>query len=196
MAVDILGLIGPQGSGKDTVADMLVEMGGWKKISFADAVRECAWIINPIIIDEKIVGGFDDYQNLVTEYGYDKAKRLFPEVRRFLQVFGTDAVRNVIGETTWADLWLERAFTALDEGWRVVAADVRFETEIDALESAPGQSIIARVYHPSAKRNDSHASEAYESNAKADIPIYNNGDLDQLRATVSALKVTLESQDG
>lgn len=195
MAVDILGLVGPQGSGKDTVADLLVEECGWVKISFADPVRECAWAINPVIVDEKIVGGWDEYRSLVNEYGYDKAKRSFPEMRTFLQTLATDAVRDIIGKYTWTELWLERAYKALEEGKRVVAADVRFETELETLEAAPGVAKIARIHRPGVRREDSHASEAYESQIQADFPIYNEGTIEQLRFTIKALDEQLASLD-
>lgn len=39
MALNLIGLTGPAGSGKDTVADFLVARHGYTKLAFADKLR-------------------------------------------------------------------------------------------------------------------------------------------------------------
>ena len=190
MAVTILGLIGHPGSGKDAVADLLVETGEWAKIAFADPVREAMWHMNPVIVDEGIVGGFDDYRNLLETIGYEAAKREYPEVRRLLTSFATDAVRGVIGPNTWTDLWKAAAQEHMAEGYRIVAPDVRFENEVDTIRwLGLSQAKIARVVKPGVGPEKGHESEALASRFPGDFPIHNNGDLENLKIAIEALNL-------
>jgi len=82
----IIGLSGRAGSGKDEVAKVLVDLYGYKRIAFADAIRDALYELNPLVSDRIRVA------DLVDEYGWDFAKKNF-EVRRLLQVFGTEVGR-------------------------------------------------------------------------------------------------------
>lgn len=182
----VLGLVGHQGSGKDTVADLLVQSGGWVKLAFGDPVREALYAMNPVIIDEALPGGFADYRELVDDIGYETAKRTYPEVRRMLQSFATDAVRDVIGQNTWIDLWKAKAREALAEGMRVVVPDVRFRNEVETIRFVGlSQSKIARVIRPGANGDDPHKGEQEAAMIPGDFPIRNDGDLENLKAALA-----------
>jgi dephospho-CoA kinase len=110
----IIGLSGYAQSGKDTVAELLCLNYGYKRISFADPMRDAIYTLNPY------VEGGNRVADLVDEYGWDVAKAN-PEVRRLLQVFGTEVGRKQFGE----NFWVQQAFDKL-ESTKIVFADVRF----------------------------------------------------------------------
>ena len=98
----IIGLSGYAQSGKDTVAELLCLNYGFKRISFALPMRDAIYTLNPFISENNRL------VDLVDEYGWDVAKGN-AEVRRLLQVFGTDVGRELFGETFWIDQAFKRA---------------------------------------------------------------------------------------
>src|SRR5699024_9025652 len=84
-------------------------------------------------------------QEVVDAYGWSRAKVLCPEVRRFLQYFGTEGVRNHLGKWTWVDL-AEREVTNLwvddlSNGRRrrnIVFSDVYFPEEREFVHANHG----------------------------------------------------------
>lgn len=128
----IIGLSGYARSGKDTAADHLVSKHGFSQYSFAAPMKEAMYILNPIVGSDSI--GTFKYKNLVDTYGLDKAKESYPEIRRLLQVFGTEVGRNMFGENFWVDLALNR----IKED-NAVISDVRFKNEADAIKKSGGQ---------------------------------------------------------
>lgn len=76
----LIGLCGYPGVGKDEVAKYLVTRYEFCRVAFADAMRDDLYKLNPII------GSVWRLADLVDTVGWDVAKRMFPEVRRLLQV--------------------------------------------------------------------------------------------------------------
>ena len=81
----IIGLCGYAQSGKDTVANILVEKYGYQRIAFADPIRALLYETNPMLKEGYRV------QGLVDVYGWDKVKVDYPEARRLLQELGLGA---------------------------------------------------------------------------------------------------------
>ena len=123
----IIGLSGYAQSGKDTVAEMLCLNYGFKRISFALPMRDAIYTLNPLI------DGTTRITDVIDEYGWDAAKAN-PEVRRLLQVFGTEVGRKIFGET----FWIDQAFKRAEEYERVVFSDVRFPNEATAIQAKGG----------------------------------------------------------
>jgi dephospho-CoA kinase len=63
----IIGLSGYAQSGKDTVAELLCLNYGYKRVSFADPMREALMRLNPIV-------GHEPLAHLVNDYGWELAK--------------------------------------------------------------------------------------------------------------------------
>ena len=91
----IIGLSGYAQSGKDSVASILTSKYGFERVAFADAIRSILWEMNPIVKDS----GFT-VQTVVHAYGWDKAKVVFPEMRRLLQELGVSS-RHTLGDQVW-----------------------------------------------------------------------------------------------
>lgn len=100
----LIGLCGYAGSGKDTVARILREDYDFEQFAFADGVRELLYEINPYLVS---VG--KTYREVLTIYGYERAKRTYSEIRDWLVRIGQGA-RNAIGEDVWVRRTMDRIF--------------------------------------------------------------------------------------
>lgn len=121
----IVGLTGYAQHGKDSLGKLFVE-AGYTKMAFADALRKCVATLNPIVgVDH---GTPITYIELLDSVGYEEAKKN-PEVRRLLQVFGTEVARDILGEDTWVNALAKAWFEAGRPN--LVITDVRFPNEAD-----------------------------------------------------------------
>ncbi|MFJ3907498.1 deoxynucleotide monophosphate kinase family protein [Streptomyces vinaceus] len=150
--IALVGLAGLAGSGKDTAAKALVEIG-WQRRAFADKVKDFLYAVNPWTVDDEINGSFP-LADEVDRYGWSYAKSAHPEVRAYLQRCGTEAGRNVLGANVWVDALFGDAAT-----WGpTVITDVRFPNEAAEIVRRggrvinivrPGQQLIAPSDHVS-----------------------------------------------
>lgn len=169
----IIGLSGYAQSGKDTVANKLVEEYGYKRISFADAIRDFLLRVNPILMDGRRLSG------LVTEFGWEIAKAQ-DEVRRLLQETGT-AARDMFGEY----FWISVALSKVGDNEKVVISDVRFSNEADVIKMLGGQ--VWKVTRPGVGPINGHISESDMDSYAVDHVIDNSGTIEELHAEVQKL---------
>lgn len=178
----LLGLCGAKRSGKDTVASILVEEHGFKRLAFADAIRDALYALDPIVIEELNVTEVYSYRltELVDSAGWEDAKKV-PEVRRLLQHMGFEAIRQ-FDDNFWVDVVFKQ-IDDVDENY--VITDVRFLNEVQAVEAYDGT--VYRVRRDSAENHgDTHTSETQLAGLEfKEIP--NNGTLEELRVIVSGL---------
>ena len=127
----LIGLHGHAGAGKDTIARML-EPHGYQRKAFADKVREAAIKLDPVVTI--LDGRGMRLSTLVRFYGWDKAKRLVPEVRNLLDRMGSDVGREMFGARTWIDL----LFREIEPTADVVITDVRAENEAQEIHARRG----------------------------------------------------------
>ncbi len=174
---------GLKGSGKDTAANVLVNEYGFTRIAFADAVRELALIVDPLILIE------DEWQpdqlmrlsKVVSEYGWDWAKRALPEVRRLLQVIGTEGGRMLVGENVWVDILAKRFPDIGSDEVRYVITDCRFDNEVEFVRNNGGK--LVWINRPGLV-SDGHASESEHIRELASVVVYNTQDLDTFENTI------------
>lgn len=148
-------LSGPAQSGKDTLGRILVENYGWTRIAFADPLKEMALAIDPWIDTCEHEWDLERLSKLVADQGWESAKKHYPEVRRFLQKLGTDAVRTHT-PSYWVDIAVQRASEA---GTSVVFTDARFPNECQAIRDAGGFNIAIDGEVSLTGENAAHASE-------------------------------------
>lgn len=180
----IVGLCGYAGSGKDTVAEILVREHGFTRYAFADKLRELAYAINPPVIVDR-----DEWYPLATivDYkGWDAAKREHTEVREFLQNLGVWHRDNVC-EDFWVkfvqDAWLA------DGRPDAVVTDVRFPNEALWVRNhgefwGVGAGLW-RIQRPGVGPVNGHISEQLD--LAADATIWNGGTVAQLMLKVHEL---------
>ena len=167
----IIGLSGYARSGKDTAAELLCLNYDFKRISFADPMRDALYRLNPYLMNDNL--GFSNrLADTVDELGWTEAKQE-PEVRRLLQVFGTEVGRKMFGE----NIWIDQAFKQAAEYSRVVIADVRFPNEAEAIKAKGG--FVWRINRHNHSAVNSHSSEHAMDNYMFDHVIYNDGSLDE-----------------
>jgi hypothetical protein len=130
--------------------------------------------LNPLLGDNSRV------EDLVNEYGWEVAKSN-AEVRRLLQVFGTEVGRKLFGET----FWIDQAFKRANEYERVVFSDVRFPNEAHAIEQKGGE--VWRINRHNHSAVNGHTSEHAMDNYMFKHVIYNDGSLDDLANQVFEL---------
>jgi hypothetical protein len=179
----LIAFSGLKGSGKDTAASVLIKEYGFTKIAFADAVREMALAIDPIVTLE------EEWQPLVvtklsvivSEYGWDWAKRALPEVRRLLQVIGTEAGRMLLGDNVWVDLLDKRFPDMADPETRYVITDCRFDNEVEFVRSQNGTLVwIERL----GLFSDGHASESTAIRDLATTILHNDETVEELHEDI------------
>lgn len=183
-----IGLLGRAGAGKDTVAEILGREYGYRRVAFADPLKTLALAVDPIVHTYADGSGLGvvEYRlsELVDLYGWDEAKRDFPEVRRFLQRLGLEGVRHVIGDNTWIYLAEAEIARARRDRVPVVVTDVRFPNEVEMLKRWGFE--LVWVVRPGARDGD-HPSENAVGPEDADLILGNDGPLSTLRDRVASL---------
>lgn len=190
----IIGVSGYARAGKDEIAKILVEEFDFKRVAFADKLREVLYALNPIVdtwgrVAEGSQIGIPDEPFSVTylqdviedeRYGWDgyKESPYGPEIRRLLQRLGTEAGRN----TLWDSIWVDAALKDYKPGDRLVVPDMRFPNEFDAIKARGGMTW--RVNRKGVGPANSHASETALDNHQFAVVFNNNWSLEDLRNSV------------
>lgn len=192
----VVGIGGKLASGKDAVADYLVENYGWVKLGMSDALAGALYTLNPLVSTRVRFLGIPlwtkhvRYQEVADRVGYVEAKTL-PEVRRLLQVLGTEVGRNMIDEDVWTDMMVKRVRSLISpEVPGIIVTGVRFENEIEAISDELSGNLWW-VVRPSLEDgvNASHSSENSVSASDFDVEIWNTGTLGDLYEKVRGLIV-------
>ena len=195
----IIGICGLIGSGKGTVADVLVDQG-FTKVSFADKLKDGVSTI--FGWDRAMLEGDtnesrqwreqrDDFWSAETEM------EVTP--RLVLQLFGTDCLRNGFHDGVWVSLLKKHM---LDNPGNYVIPDVRFRNEQNMIRELGGE--IWRVqrgdipeWYGCAMLDNTTGSDLMEAydvhpseykwidmNNKFDVTLYNEGTIEDLRQLV------------
>lgn len=135
----LIGLGGALRAGKDAVGDHLVDKHGFQKLGMSDALNEALLVLNPWIISPHYARPLR-YQELHDLVGYVEAKKN-PEVRRLLQVLGTEVGRKMISEDVWVGIAERKISRLLGSGQSVVITAMRFPNEIEMLDRLGGFSV-------------------------------------------------------
>jgi hypothetical protein len=190
----IIGVCGLIGSGKGTVADILVDEHGFEKVSFADSLKDAVSAV--FGWDRALLEGDTEesrnFREQVDTWWARKLDMPFLTPRTVLQQWGTEVCRNSFHNDIWI-LSLERKLG--DSNY--IIPDTRFPNEIDIVQRMGGQ--VWRVkrgedpdwfvgYQNNGKAPpDIHASEWAWARAGFDHVVDNEGTIDQLRESVKSL---------
>ena len=150
----IVGVGGKKRHGKDTFANNLP--GDWVKLEMSTPVFEGVLGLDPYLRDGRRVS------EALEDAGGDKVllnENL--EVRRLLQVFGTDVGRKMFGEDVWVRIMVQKAEALLAAGRNVVVTGIRFPNELAAIEGLGGVTVwVSRPgFSEDTDSNADHVSE-------------------------------------
>jgi hypothetical protein len=166
----VVGLTGPAGAGKDTVAHMIDEIETIRVFRFADTLKHMT----------RILTGQDDLDS------QDAKECLFMgrSVRYVLQTLGTDWGRDMVHPDIWVET-LHRRIGQTTRSWPVVIPDVRFENEASWVRANGELWHVTRPDNPhSTGATSAHDSEAGVAYLPQDKVLPNDSDLLTLKQTV------------
>ena len=187
----IIGICGLIGSGKGTVADILVDQG-FKKVSFADKLKDGVSTI--FGWDRAMLEGDTDESRTWREQRDDfwsAETKMEVTPRLVLQLFGTDCMRNGFDDGVWVSLLKK---TILENPGNYVVPDVRFENEIAMLRDIGGEvwevqrgstpEWLIQYEITGAEPTEIHPSEWRWIKSRKDVVIENNSTLAELNRQV------------
>ena len=165
-----IAFVGKQGSGKTTLAKVLVQNHRYHRWSWADPIRQ---------IFELAYGPIGHYPTMkATKYEVRVNGRLVTRTGgELLQLIGTEAMRDQVDE----DFWIKAALRRMSLP-RLVNDDTRFVNESDALRQrgwlmvrveAPDEVRYARL--GDTRRPESHKSESQQDLIEPHV-VLDNGD--------------------
>ena len=190
----IIGICGFQSSGKDTIANFLIEEYGFQKLSFAGALKDIVSIMFGWSRDklEGLTPEDRAWRNIVDPWWANTLgiPQLTP--RYVLQQFGTDIFRKHFHPDIWVKI-VENKLLQLtnNSNSNIVITDCRFENELNLITKYGGK--ILKVYrdlphwfHDYQQGTDVeevkllHISEIGWIRSNCDYEITNNGTMDEL----------------
>lgn len=176
----IIGLAGTKGSGKSTAALALYRLG-WSVLPFAGPLKKMAAIL---VTDDRYIYGDRKEEPL------DWLDGITP--RWIMQSLGTEWGRQLIHDELWIRVWrrqieVDKWWEMPSQGtWGIVADDVRFQNEVDAIHSLEGHVIL--IERP---ERETYSDQALHASEKLDITpdatITNKGTIKDLEAQIIAL---------
>jgi hypothetical protein len=170
----IIGLAGPAGSGKSTIARTLRYRHGFIEQSFAYYLRDFILWVSGLSLDDLEQQKEDPHSLLCGK-----------SPRYAMQTLGTEWGRNLIGPDLWVNLLARRidVWPARSLPPGLVISDVRFENEADWVRERGELWHLQRPGIPV----QSHSSESGVAITDRDVVVDNDCDLATLDARIAGL---------
>ncbi len=162
----IIGIAGPAGSGKDTVANYIMRKAAELSVYYDIEIESFAGPIKAMLM----VG-----LHLTPAQLYGDAKEIIDErygksPREMMQTLGTEWGRVCVG----SDVWLEALDSSLDGARPYVIPDVRFANEAEYVRD---NGVLIHITGRNQGIGKEHASESGVNFEEGDINIVNDSDL-------------------
>ena len=169
----LIGICGPAGSGKDTLADGIAAMDIYFKYAFADPIKAA---IN-------IMFGFGPAHWENRGWKEEVLPWIGVSPRTLAQSLGTEWGRDMVDQELWLKI-AQQKFAKIDGtarmehgrilGLGMIIPDVRFDNEAQWIKDAGG--LLLKIDRPSMEISESsHATEAGVDPALIDAVIVNDG---------------------
>ena len=204
----IIGICGWIGSGKDTVADYLVNFHEFRRESFAGPLKDAVAAV--FGWDRTLLEGRTkearEWREQVDPWWAARLSMPTLTPRWVLQYWGTEVCRKTFHDDIWIAAVENKLRNTKDH---VVISDCRFPNEISSIRNSGGKIVwVQRGEHPSwfehavcanegniaalnaMKQLGIHASEWAWVGSKFDTVIVNDGSLDELYSKVKNLVIS------
>ena len=189
----IIGICGLIGSGKGTVADILVEEHKFTKLSFADKLKDGVATVfgwNRSMLEGDTAES-REWREQRDEFWSKETKRNITP-RLVLQEFGTDCMRHGFDDGIWVSMVKQELIKNPTKDF--VIPDVRFPNEAGMIHKLNGyvwramrgpDPVWFRMYQDiSVEPKDVHESEWRWANVNFNAQVSNNGTLGDLKSQV------------
>jgi hypothetical protein len=173
---NLIGITGHACSGKDTVADFILEQrpGWYERKSFAAALKRSAE--NLLDFAPGDADNREIRKQVCSALGFDFT------LARFLQLYG-EALRTGVSEDFWVNILFAK-YDPQNSHW--IITDVRHPNEADAIRRRGG--VVIKVVRQTAiltdGRDSAHPSEANIDRIVSDRTILNIGTIEDLKIQV------------
>ena len=179
MNFEIIALTGPKGSGKDTVARMIVEQyENVNTIAFADPIKK---VINDLFeLDPKNNSWYDAFKRTDIQYQLPGVDQRSVAGRTLIREIGM--LMRGYDENQFNEYVVDRINS--EEANIYIVTDVRFENEFQLMRDLDAK--IIRVTRPDFDY-DGHITERGFADETVDFTIVNDGSLDDLNTKTRLL---------
>jgi hypothetical protein len=142
----IIGICGFQSSGKDTIGEFLINKYGFKKLSFAGALKDIVSIMFGWSRDklEGVNKEDREWREVVDPWWSEQLQMPNLTPRYVLQYFGTDIFRKYFHQDIWIKIVENQLIKFIEYNQNIVITDCRFKNEIDLISQYGGK--IIHVY--------------------------------------------------
>lgn len=185
----LIGLCGYAAAGKDTAAHVLIDEFHFQRVAFADPIKAAVLALDPLVPNS------DGTNHLrISEFsaGRDWAEvKEYPEVRRLMQIMGTEVGRNLFDPELWVKLAERKLASTLSVGSTVIT-DVRFPNEARLIKKHGG--FLVRLTRPKVGPVNEHVSDRASENWTYDHHLVNDGDVSDLHQKTRDLVALLKEK--
>jgi hypothetical protein len=189
----IVALVGKKRSGKDTVANVLVNEYGFVRYGLADPIK---------VVVKYLFDWNEEHTNGNLKETIDSKWGISP--RQAMQWLGTEAMQlsicqifpefeKVIGRRFWVRKFVfmyEEQARETGKYLDYVISDVRFPHEIYELDQNHRDIIVVKIARTMNDLVDTHESEKYIDSIKPNVVLDNNGTIEDL---IKGTKTIMES---
>jgi len=168
----LIGLTGPAGCGKTTLANILIEDHEFTRVKFADPLKDMLRAMyrntgmSPDDIERRLEGDLKEV----------KCDIIGCTPRWAMQTLGTDWGRKLINENLWLNLTIAVLADMPDDA-RIVIDDVRFDNEAQVVSLYGGRTYMITG------RGGIEGYHESEDGVQCDLHVNNDSGLEKLRRT-------------
>jgi len=173
----LLGITGQAGSGKDTLADKIINKYSGVKLAFAD----------PLKLACKELFQLSHEQLHVRREKEKIDPRWGKTPRELCQIVGTDLLRKYFDEDIFIKSTREKIKKLSQDYKIIIVTDCRFENETQLIRDMGG--IIIHLKRPNIKKINDHISENPVKVMNGDIELINNSTIDKLLEEIKMIFV-------